>query len=422
MTPNWPILPLEFWREEMGYHPWHFWGIADNTIVPVTSACNSLVREYSWQQADQLGRADIRQAIMTAEKILLDNLGYWPAPVYSEAKYPWPHYQDLRLERMGRRDARGRWINVRMDEGQIQALGIEAFTLILAGAALVYSDEDGDGLSETFTMTVPTTVTDPDQIAVYFAQADRLDNDDELSARWRIEPVHVQITGGNAIIKGKRWLCVKPTIYEDKDHYPISPTVAANFITTADVYRRWTNMNGTVSTTNSQAALIWESHPCCWGCGSTNSSTDPASEGWVAGRAGIRDAYNGIVTPAEAVYDATTGLWAHTCNCIDACGEPDKVLLRYLAGQDLDTHGWMQKSMRTLVSRLASAEMTRRICACDAANREWSNWQFDVSRINTPETYQASLDVLNNPLGTRRGHIYAWQQIKSLAKVVGMLA
>ena len=68
------------------------------------------------------------------------------------------------------------------------------------------------------------------------------------------------------------------------------------------------------------------------------------------------------------------------------------------------------------------AEMTRRICACDAANREWSNWQFDVSRINGPEVYQINLDVLNNPLGTRRGHIYAWQQIKGLARTTGMLA
>ena len=82
----------------------------------------------------------------------------------------------------------------------------------------------------------------------------------------------------------------------------------------------------------------------------------------------------------------------------------------------------MQKTFRMLVARLACAEMTRRICACDQANREWSNWQFDISRLNSPETYQMKTDDLNNPLGTRRGHIYAWQQFKSLARVIGTLA
>jgi hypothetical protein len=319
-------------------------------------------------------------------------------------------------------DSHGGWIPVTLNEGLVRACGIEAFTELDASAALVFSDEDGDGLNDTFTTTVATTVTDPDQIAIYFKSADRLDTDSELSARWRIEPINVTFAAGTATIKGKRWLVVKPVLYERKGNYPIDPTVAANFITDVVIYRRYTDMTGQVSTTNSQSALIWESHPCSWGCTTPANSTDPSSEGWVAGRSGIRDSYNGIVIPAEAVYDATTGTWAHTSSCINVCSEPDKVLIRYLAGLDLDSKGWMQRTMRTIVSRLAAAEMTRRICACDAANREWSNWQFDISRLNSPETYQASLNVLDNPLGTRRGHIYAWQQIKQLARSVGTLA
>lgn len=424
MTPNYPIMPLDFWRQEIGYNPWHFWGLADASIVPVTSKCNDVVKEYGWQDTDEAGRADIRSAILQAEKILFDNLAYWPAPVYSQTILPWPRYIDVRLQRIGRRDARGGWIPVILPEGQIQNIGVEALTLIAAGAALVYTDEDSDGLAETFTIIQATTVTDPTQIALYFGLADRLDEDDALSARWRIEPINVSISGGNAIIKGKRWLVVKPVLYEGKSHYPIDPTVAANFITSADVYRRHTNQNGLVSTVDSQSALIWETKPCWWGCSPSSipSGSDPASEGWVTGRAGIRSKEDGIVIPAEAVYDAATGLWSHPYTCFEVCSEPDRVLIRYLAGMELDSHGWMQRSFRTLVSRLTCAEMTRRICACDVANREWSNWQFDVSRVNAPEVYQMNIDTLNNPLGTRRGHIYAWQQIKSLARVTGMIA
>lgn len=406
----------------MGYNPWHFWGLSDNTVAPVTSKCNDVVKEYNWQATDEIGRSEIRAAIMTAEKILFDNLSYWPAPVYTEDTLPWPKFIDRRLYRTARRDAMGGWIPVTLNEGYVQNIGIETLSLIQAGAAVVFSDADGDGLNDTFTITQATAVTHPEEIAVYFATADRLGDDSEISARWRIEPVHVTIAAGIATIKGKRWLVVKPQKYESRANYPIDSTDAANFITTCDVYRRYTKIDGQVSTVDSQAALIWESKPCSC-CGSSiPNSTDPASEGWLAARSGIRDSYNGIVVPAEAVLDAATGTWSHPCGCLGTCGEPDRVLVRYLAGVGLDQHGWMQQNMRTLVSRLASAEMAARICACDIANKEWSNWAFDISRVNGPETYQANLDVMNNPLGTRRGHIFAWQQIKSLARVVGMLA
>ncbi len=421
MSINFPIMPLEYWREQIGYNPWHFWGLADKNIVPVTSKCNDVVHEYSWQGADEAGRSEIRASIMTAEQTLFDYLGYWTSPVYSEKNVPWPRYVDNRLSRSGRTDARGNWMPIQLDEGWIQNIGIEAYTLISAGAAVVYTDEDGDGLFETFTVTQVTSVTNTHELALYFAVADRLDEDSTLSARWRIEPVNVTISAGTATFKGKRWLVVKPSLYEDVDNYPIDPTVAANFITTCDVYRHYTYTEGSNSAVDSQSALIWESRPCCWGCG-TPSSTDPASEGWVAGRCGIRNAYNGIVVPAEAVYSLTTLTWSHPSGCFSTCGEPDRVLIRYLAGYPLDSYGHTDRKMRTLVARLAAAEMTRRICACDTANREFYNWQFDVSRVEGPETFQASLDVLDNPLGTRRGHIYAWQQIKSLARVSGILS
>ena len=324
--------------------------------MPVNSACNTIVREYSWQQADQLGRNDIRQAIINAEKILFDNLSYWPAPVYSSTVLPWPRYINVRLQRMGRMDARGGWIPVILPESQIQNIGIKAYTELDDAAALTYTDQDGDGLLDTFTCSAPTTVTDPDEIAIYFQTADRLVEDNWLSDRWRIEPVNVSFLMGTVTITGKRWLCVKPVLYEDKDHYPIDPTVNANFITHVMIYRRYTNQNGLVSTTDSQAALIWETKPCWWGCSSTSipSGSDPASEGWVTARAGIRSKEDGIVIPAEAVYDASTGLWSHPSTCFNSCSEPDRVLIRYLAGVDLDSKGWMQKFMRTLVSRLSA--------------------------------------------------------------------
>jgi len=414
------LLPLDSWREIIGYNPFHFWGISHPTLIPVTSNCNPIVYEYGWQGTDEAGRSDIRTAIETAEKIAFDNLDYWPAPKYSEAKKPWPRYLNQALSRLSRLDTRGNWINVQLDEGYIQNIGVEAFTSIAQSAPITYTDYDGDGIKETFSVTVPSSV-DPSEVIMCFTDGDQIIGTEEIAGRYRIEPVNVIAGGGNINIYGKRWLCVKPNLYESKTSYPIDPTDDTKFISVCDVYRRYTNRDGLVSTTDSQAALIWESKPCSW-CNSNNSSTDPSAEGWVTAHAGIRDANNGIVTPAEAVYNTVTGTWYHPGECFTACSEPDKVLIRYLAGAELDNKYHMQKTMQVLIARLACAEMTRRICACDQANREWSNWQFDISRINSPETYQMKTDDLNNPLGTRRGHIYAWQQFRSLARVIGTLA
>ena len=32
------LLPLEAWRAEMSYHPWHFWQLSDTNFTPVPAA------------------------------------------------------------------------------------------------------------------------------------------------------------------------------------------------------------------------------------------------------------------------------------------------------------------------------------------------------------------------------------------------
>src|SRR6185369_16921871 len=101
-----------------------------------------------------------------------------------------------------------------------------------------------------------------------------------------------------------------------------------------------------------------------------------------------------------------------------------RVTVRYLAGFPLASDGQMQEPYRTMVARLAAAELARPICACDEANRELYRWQFDLARTagSGDEAYGAvSAEDLNNPFGTRRGHVYAWKQVKNLRQLRGAL-
>jgi hypothetical protein len=316
---------------------------------------------------------------------------------------------------------------VQLPEGYVQAVGIEQLTLIQAAAPIVYSDLDGDGYEETFTIgPIATAITDARQIALYFAAADRFDGS-ALGERWRVQPITVTLSGGTVTITGARWLLVKPIRYEGVSIAQLNPATAANFVTTADVYQRATNAAGTTTDT-SQATLIWETDPGAGCCGAdvsgsaySGSPFDPAATARAVGRVGIRDELHGIVTPAESTYNAATGTWSSLNWSI--CAEPDSVIVRYLAGYPLDDDGQFARRWQTIVARLAAAELARPICACEGANKELYSWQFDLSRAAgvNDEQYATSQEILNCPFGTRRGHVYAWKQVQNLRQTRGFL-
>jgi hypothetical protein len=422
----------------MNFQPWHFWGLADNNLLTVSSRCNGIVTEYPWQATDAAGRDDIRQAIENAEKMLTEYVGFAPAPRYIESTVPWPRYLDASLMRTAPRDPTGRWLAVQLPEGYVQAAGVEQLTSISLAAPVVLSDPDGDTYNEKFTIgPIATTITDPKQIAVYFAAADRFDGPDFTSAvgaRWRIEPVNVVISGGFVTITGARWLLVPPLKYQGLINIGtgLNPASVGNVVTTLDVYQRSTNANGT-TITDAQATIVWETHPTCatWfcqcGCNTPvsaygGSPFDPSAIAQAAGRVDIQNAQYGIVAAAQAAYDSTTQIFS-SLNW-DVCTEPDRVTVRYLAGVPLASDGQMDARWRVIVARLAAAELARPICACDEASRELYRWQFDLSRTSGAgdEAYGAvSAEDLNNPFGTRRGHVYAYKNAMDLRQLRGLL-
>lgn len=424
------LLPLEDFRRILGYSPFHFWQLTDNVITPVTSACNTLVRQHSWQDVNQPGRKEICEAIETAEERLHDALGYYPAPKFLEDTIPWQKFYDRNLVRRMDFDPSGHWISGRLPNGHVQAIGLETYVL-LDTPRLVYSDQDGDGLNDTVTFTVATTITDITQLGVYFQAADRLDSE-PVGERWRIAPVKITLSGGVATFVARSWLFVDPVLYEGFLSAGINPTVAGNFVSNVEVYRHWSDPAGT-SISTSQGVIYWETAPCHgWWCGCSNcsatytpanSSDDPAAYGAAVARVGIRNAEAGIIMPAEAVWNSAAGTFSNVP--WDIWREPDRVLVRYQAGKALGRDGDMDKHWQTIVARMAAAELAGRICACDTANRELYRWQFDLARTGGAgdEGYgMTTREVLNNPFGTRRGHVYAWQECNSLQLMTGIVA
>lgn len=418
-----PLLPLDNFRSILGFHPAHFWGVAgENELTAIRSNCPCLVRQYAWQLSDAVGRHEIAQAIETAEARLREWLGYSVAPRYTVETLAWPSPWP----------GDGRWQTVQLSEGYVQAAGIESLAAIGAAAVVAYSDVDGDGLDETFTISAATTVTDVKEIAVYFAAADRFDGPDftdDVGDRWRIQPISITIAGGTVTVKGSKWLLVKPILHEGFTNVGangLEPTTVGNFVTTLDIYRRTTGADGTTAAT-SQGVIVWETEPHYSCCGNVSESSaysgspyDPAAVAQAVARVGIRDSEHGIVAPAEASYNTTTGIWS----ALDwtVCAWPDRVTVRTLSGYPLDADGQMARQWRTIVARLAAAELARPVCGCEEANRELYYWQFDLSRTGASDELFAAPADLDNPFGSRRGHLYAWRQVKNLRQLRGFLA
>lgn len=422
------MLPIDTWRRELGYHPWHFWQMGTNDIagLEIISKCNGLVFEHAWQNDDAAGREQVREAIETAQHRLFEYLRYRVSQEYVEKTFQYPRPYDRRLQYSYAADATGRYLSINADEGYIQAIGTKAFE-DLGDQVIVYSDAFGGGLDDTFTVTATVAAgQDPAQIEVYFISTDRLDSEG-LTDRWRVEPLTVTVTGTTATIIGRRWLLTRPVLYEGWASPIIDPTDAANFVTSLSVQRQFTDPDGTTPQT-AQAMLIWETDPpfnCCpcISCAEAPdfdpNSNDPAAQAFALARAVVRDGRTGEIAVGQSVFDATSNRF--TAINWNVCRQPDRVQIRYLAGSALDERDSTISaggSWEKIIARLAMAELAPyRICACDNANQRLWRWQFDRARAAgaNDEQYQISPADLGNPFGTREGHIYAWNQVKNLA-------
>lgn len=407
-------LSLTAWLDIMGFNPWHAHQLVNNTLLPITAKCDTTTYEKAWMWADRAGRSDIRQAIEAAEQRLFQYQHVWPSPRFREVTVPFWR---------GATDRYGRWASSILGEGYIQAVGYEHSETPVS-AALTFADLDSDTLFETATCTatVPTGTT-PEEVAVQFLAADC----GPVTPQPQIAPRAVSVSGTTATITFDSWTLVKPIktsspVVQTFDPLVLPPTAGTAYAASVEVYRHWCDPTGTTDDT-AQAVLIWETAPWpSWACCSPvgGDDRDPAATATALARVVIRDGPAGIVALGEAAYDATLGEWVHPCDWA-RCRAPDRVTLRYQAGIPLDGLQ-MAEPYRTVVARLAAAELARPICACAPANKELYEWQKDLSQTGaTDDLYQAPDDA-TNPLGSRRGHLQAWRHIKQQVRTIGILA
>lgn len=404
-------LPLALFAKYLGMHPLH---VNQVRIDGADPHCGSLMFQHEWQNADHVSREEVARAIAEAESKIEAVLGYRLAPTWEVDEWQptiknWqPEYHNIWSS-----DIRGMKQFVRADWGHLISGGIQAKDLVEAGAAITWSDADGDGINDTATVTVPTVALDPSEIAIFYPG----ESGDDA---WEIRPIEVSIVSNNAIITFKRELVVIP---EKLNLYDIEGGEAlydedADFLDEVDVYRRYNDPQ-------TQVSFLWEPKATGW-CGVCNGEgcsicSYTTQSGCLILRDNPRQSLVGF-SPASWDSDEdefTTESWA-------IARQPDLVRLYYYAG-------WRDKSARytnriseewgRTVAYFAASLLDRPSCDCSAD--VWNRWRQDLALDSGDEDgkpiFRTPSGVLDNPFGSTRGAINAWRKVQPLIRSQAVL-
>lgn len=345
--------------------------------------------QRNWQAHDMLGRSAIANAVYQAERNFIRELTWPITPTmfvnekcFDVRLWEEPHFLTSisRQESFGSTNA-GRCL-LALRWGQIIAGGIEVTTTVSSSASLTCSEPNRLSINETWTVTVPTTATNPDEIHVYYAAADRLTSD---VASWEIRPLDITISGGNAVIVGKRWQVVDPALQEvvsPEAYQGIEYSDDSNFVTAVEVRRI------RLDTTQPHVTFYWRD-------GTTQTGF-------------IEVEGNYHVVPYVGTYNTTTGVWDKLPFTYSRNEDLRYLTVTYQAGLPL-VNGRVEQEVAQLIAQFATGFMSENMGNVIPTETQFNYWREDMARNAQILPYNA--DEFRNPLGAWRGAMEAWRYI-----------
>lgn len=404
-------LSLARYAQIMGVPPVHFFGSQASQAFPITGQCSNAWPRHSWQNKGRTSREEILLLIQQAELEMAEFMGFNLAPAFVlNEVHSYPRFwRRTSFAITGGLDVRGGYKRLALKNGgKLIQSGKRTASLIgtatTGDGTLVYSDEDTDGFAETATISLLTTETEVCELRAFVTGLGG-------QAEWEIRPAKSKIiSGGSVTMTFNSWLFVNPdtdAAYPTADAYKaIDISTTVNYVSSVDIYRVYAD-NTLVS-----ARFFWERAGTCTECGGTGC--DACSLAYQDGCAMVGDVDGGFIVPIPAEYNATDGIWNHSGWIIGR--DPDQVRVSYYAG-DIDQSylsGTSCDPLKALYAKaiayLATARITMPICVCTELADNFESMREDMSLLGE-ESHLVSLDILDNPFGTRRGEIMAWNLI-----------
>lgn len=377
-TPT--LLSLQRYAKIIGVPPVFFAGAFAETVWTMKGACEEVWPQFAWQKNMECSREDLAEAIADAEEDIALQLGFWPAPKWISAEeriWPRPGYQINNI--------------VRTRFGKLITPGRRAVSEIDSDVTVVYSDEDSDNWDETATITVTTSITNKNEIKVYFAGHGG-------EPEWEIRPVKsITISGGTATIVVDSWMFIKPELLgafpTSADFAGVNIESTDNYVDEVDVYREYTDTTVSVE------------HYWLPGSGCTEPScTRTSSENCFV----IVDPDAGYIRPLFDTEDFCTHGYSPSGYRVWYLGGDQSD--RYVNGSSLDplSDYWAQA-----IAWLATARLERTPCSCGTGQAYFDAYTRDLARIKKGgDRNIVTQDLLNNSLfGTKMGEVKAWERV-----------
>jgi hypothetical protein len=392
-TPT--MIPLDRVAYHLQLDPLHFNGIT-SALRRNAFACSDTWYQHDWQSSGKLSRESISTALRQAEDMVSQHLQWTPIPQWVEEEVQLPVY--YKTEWNSFRNAQGRSKSITTSRGFVQEVGRKASTLI-GNTATVFSDADGDGFDETVTITIATTVTEADELHLYYPGQSGYDD-------WEIRPVDsITLAAGVATIIFQKyliplWTLVEQVPVEGDAHILIDGDDNANFLQSVDVYRVYSDPSQQITFTYDPSSDLCGGVPC-----EVNTDT---------GCLFIRNTRLGILAYSRADWNATTE--AYTSAYFSSI--PIKGTIYYRAGKrDTRTrfpNRQMDQNLERLLVFYALSLVDSELCGCCNQRNTWGHLTQDLTLISRDESHAINWEDLRCPLGVTPVALALWKYIQNI--------
>lgn len=391
-------LPLDEMAQILGLNPLKFNQLYSDTLFP-NNVCGDVFFQHDWDHSDRVGRDTIAMTVQQAELEIAREVGYNLMPDWTlDERVPYPRPAVPESYNIYGVNPRYQMKSVETKLGHVICGGIRTKTIIQAGCAVGRSDADGDGYSELCTVTLATSVTNTNEIHVYYPGRGGDDG-------WEIRPIKISLAGGIATITFNSWLIVLGTELERFAPETLDAHDAANYETTVDVYRVYNDPS-------QQATLAWENQPvglnCCGTCTACQLNAQEACFH-------VRENELGIVVPAPATWNTSTSSFDSAEYSV--CREPDWVRLWYYSGyidQKLPRpYAELSNSWKYPIAFYAASKFDRGVCGCSNVREFIDKWRRDAAFSSQDEGgFTLTAEQASNRLGTTMGAMFAYRYIQ----------
>lgn len=389
------LIPLSRVAYHLQIDPIHFMGITSE-YRRNAFACSDTWYQHDWQSAGKLSRESLATALRHAEDVVVSHLQWYPIPVWLEEEVALPKY--YKTEWNSRLNAVGGAKSVTSSYGMVQEVGRKASSLV-TNTATVLSDEDGDGYKETVTISFATTVTEEDELHVYYPDQGGRDE-------WEIRPLDsITISGGTATIVFQKhliplWNLVERVPVDGDTHILIDGDDDTAFLTTVDVYRVYADPSQQITFTYD---------PSLGDC-----ATPPCEEDTDTGCLFIKNKRLGILAYTRADWDADDETYTRKYFTYP----PVKGTIYYRAGKrDLRVqfpNRQMDQTLERLIVFYGLSLLDTELCGCCNQRNIWGYMTEDLSLVSREESHVVQWDDLRNPLGTTRVALLLWKHINRI--------